>query len=327
MTIRSVFVLLFFLLLSACSNSPTVVPPTASPPPSPTESIPPTIAPTIESTRVPAASAVALNAPLLTPAPTPRELAFGKSYLDVHYCTDGTTPLKMNIIVPNQFVRDPAPVLIHLKYQSDLIRPLVAKGFVVADVPYREPPTDKLPTGVEDVKCAIRYLRAHAADFHINPNQVGVFGCSRGGHMAAMVGVTDSRAEMDNDFGFENESSRVQAVVMFDGIANFRTNYYAALDELTAVHGINSFDDPMVARLSPITYATQDDPPFLIIASQSDHWQAQAQEMKNALTAQNVPVTYLPAEGATHCNFSEVGPNSKANMLETISTFFQQTLK
>lgn len=311
--------------LAACAGAPTpaAVPPTIAP----ASTIAPTqIPPTAILTTNPAAPPALSDAPLLTPPPTPRALAFGKSYLDVHYCTDGATPLKMNIIVPNEINRL-APVLIHLKYQSELIRPLVAKGFIVADVPYREPPDYKLPAGVEDVKCAIRYLRAHASQYNLDTQHIGVFGCSRGGHIAAMLGTTDSDAGMDGNFGFANESSRVQAVMMFDGIANFRTNYYGALDELQIVHGINSFDDPMVARLSPITYATRDDPPFLILASESDHWSGQAQEMASALAAQGAAVTYLPAEGATHCQYAQAGPHTREKMIDLISEFFIQAFQ
>lgn len=322
MTIRSVFVLLFFVLLSACATSPTLVPPTVSP----TASIPPTIAPTIESTRVPATSTVASNAPLLTPAPPPREIAWAKSYLQVHYCTDGAAPLKMTILTPKNFTT-PAPVLVHTKIQYEFIRPFVEKGFIVADVDWREPPTNKLPTGVEDVKCAIRYLRANAEKYNLDPNRIGVFGCSRGGHMAAVVGVTDSYANMDGDFGFANESSRVQAVAMFDGIANFKTNYANVPGELNEVHGISSFDDPMVARLSPITYASQDDPPFFILASDSEGWRAEAEQMKAALEAVNVPVTYIPMEDATHCKFSFSGEYTQEKMVERLTKFFEETLK
>lgn len=160
--------------------------------------------------------------------------------------------------------------MIHTKIQYEFIRPFVEQGFIVADIDWREPPTSKLPTGVQDVKCAIRYLRANAEKFNLDPNRIGVFGCSRGGHMAALVGVTDASANKEGGFGFADKSSQMQAVAMFDGIANFKTNYADAPDELSEIHGIASFDDSLVARLSPIKYASPDDPPFFILASDSD---------------------------------------------------------
>ena len=310
-------------LFVACANAPmpTPVPPTLAPTIVPTE-IPPTSTPTL----IPATPTVLSNAPLLTPAPAPREIAFAKSYLGVHYCTDGTTPLKMTILTPKNLTA-PAPVLIHAKIQYEFIRPFVERGYIVADIDWREPPTNKLPTGVEDVKCAIRYLRANAEKYNLDPKRIGVFGCSRGGHMAALVGVTDETANMEGDFGFENESSSVQAVAMFDGIANFKTNYADAAGELNEVHGIASFDDPMVARLSPITYASKDDPPFFILASDSEGWHAEAEQMQAALQAVNVPVTYVPMPDATHCKFPFSGDYTQEKMVERLAEFFDTNLK
>lgn len=262
----------------------------------------------------------------LTPA-APRTLAFGTAYNDVHYCTDGSTPLRLNLLAPNLPTRSPAPVLIHLKFQSELIRPLVARGFIVVSVDWREPPDSKLPIGIEDVKCAIRYVRANAAQYYLDPDRIGVFGCSRGGYMAALVGVTDAQAEMEGQGGFADQSSRVQAVMMVDGIADFGTNYADALGELEAVHGITSLDDPLVARFSPITYITEDDPPFLIIASAEVHWQDQAQQLAEALRAKGIPATYLTVQTG-HCQpYPKSGPSSLDNMVELIGDFFEQALR
>lgn len=263
----------------------------------------------------------------LTPLPEPREVEWAKSYFDVHYCTDGDLPLKMTITLPVQPLDNPTPVLIHTKLSPELIRPLVERGFAVASVDWREPPNSKLPIGIEDVKCAIRYLRANASQFKIDPEKVGVFGCSRGGHTAAMIGVTDESANMEGDFGFQEQSSRVQAVVMFDGIADFRTNYADAPSELKQVHGISSLDDPLVDQLSPITHVTEDDPPFLLIASSDPHWQSEAHLLADALTAQGVSATYLQAEGADHCEYAQSGPHSLDNMKVIIGDFFEETLK
>jgi hypothetical protein len=246
--------LLILILLSACTRfAKQIVAPTSLP-----------ISPS--STPVPPTPA------FLTLLPEPRVVTWAQSYFDVHYCTDGDLPLKLTIALPAHPLRNPTPLLIHAKFSSDLIRPLVERGFAVASVDWREPPNDKLPVGIEEIKCAIRFLRASAAHFKIDSDHIGVFGCSRGAHMSAMIGVTDPSAGMEGEeFGFAEQSSRVQAVVMFDGIADFRTNYADVPSELEEVHGITSLDDPMVARLSPITYVTKDDPSFLLIASKDEH--------------------------------------------------------
>jgi dienelactone hydrolase len=298
---------LMFVLLSACS--PAI--PTPTPVSTTLTAVPPT--PT---------------AAFLTPLPEPRVVEWAQSYFDVHYCTDGSLPLKLTITLPTHPLRMPTPLLIHAKISSDLIRPLVERGFAVASVDWREPPNAKLPLGTREVKCAIRFLRANATQFKIDPDHVGIFGCSRGAHMAAMIGVTDPGADMEgSEFGFAEESSRVQAVVMFDGIADFRTNYADAPGELEEVHGITSLDDPMVARLSPLTYVTKDDPPFLLIASKDPHWQNEAHMLADALTAQGVSATYLQAEGANHCQYAPSGPHTLQNMIRIIGDFFEEKLK
>lgn len=303
------FVFLMLMFIVGCS-------PGAPPPTPPASTLPPTLVPAAPNPSVPA----------LTPPPTPREIAFGRSYVDVHYCNDGPTPLKMIIVVPKEQAAAPAPVLLHLKFMPEFIPLLVERGFIVANVDWREPPDHKLPVGVQDMKCAIRYLRANAALYHLDPRRVGVFGCSRGGHMAALLGVTDPTANMEGSSDFADQSSRVGAVVMFDGIANFKTNYDGAAAELESVHGITSFDDPQMTQLSPITYATSDDPPFLIIASTSTDFREQGREMEGALRAANVPVTYLEAEQSTHCRFGSDGPHTNQGIADILADFFRRTL-
>jgi acetyl esterase/lipase len=257
----------------------------------------------------------------------PKKLEFGTSYTSVHYCTDGTIPLKMTVVLPTQPLRRPTPVLIHLKFMQDFIRPFVERGFIVVNIDWREPPQYKLPAGVQDVKCGIRYLRAHADLYGLDPDHIGVFGCSRGGHTAALVGVAGPEADMEGDFGFAEQSSRVQAVVMFDGIADFRTNYADALSELQEVHGIASMDDPLVRTLSPVTYASKDDPPFLLIASDNEHWRGQARMLTDALTGQGVSAAYLEAMNAGHCEFAATGPHTLEKMITMVGDFFEENLK
>lgn len=301
--------LLIVTLMTACSTNIT------QPSPSPFVS-PPTAALATPNTAMPA----------LTPPPTPREIAFGRSFVDVHYCNDGATPLKMIVVVPKEPTNTPAPVLLHLKFMPELIPLLVKRGFIVANVDWREPPDHKLPVGVQDVKCATRYLHANAAIYNLDPQRVGVFGCSRGGQLAALIGVTDPDANMEGSSDFADQSSRVGAVVMFDGIADFKTNYANAAGELESVHGITSFDDPQIIKLSPITYATSDDPPFFVLAFTSEGFREQAREMQGALKAANVAVTFLEPEASTHCRFGNDGPHTVEGMANLIADFFNRTL-
>ncbi len=92
-------------------------------------------------------------------------------------------------------------------------------GFVAATASYRLSGVAPYPAALDDCQCAVRWLRAHAADFQLDPNRLGAFGSSAGGHLVACLGVRDTRSDCEPALsGF---SSRVQAVVDVHGIHDF----------------------------------------------------------------------------------------------------------
>ncbi|SDF37234.1 alpha/beta hydrolase [Sporomusa acidovorans] len=92
-------------------------------------------------------------------------------------------------------------------------------GYVVASITYRVAPTATFPQPLEDVKAAIRYLRAHADKFNINPEKIGVMGTSAGGYLSAMAGTTNGTKQFDKG-EYLNQSSDVQAAVDFYGLSD-----------------------------------------------------------------------------------------------------------
>ena len=99
---------------------------------------------------------------------------------------------------------------------------LAARGFVVVSLNYRLGPHDHWPAQIVDVKCAIRYLRANARRFHIDPNAIGAWGQSAGGHLVALLGTAGPSAGWDVG-AYRNESSGVQAVVDMAGPSDLLT--------------------------------------------------------------------------------------------------------
>jgi acetyl esterase/lipase len=187
------------------------------------------------------------------------------------------------------------------------------------------------------VKCAVRYLRAQAATYHIDARRIGTWGCSRASYLGAMLGTTDAGAGLEGPFGFEDQSSRVQAVVVIDGIANWRTwlptDRSSALSELDAKFGINTFDDPIIDHTSPITHISPDDPPFMVIVTESDNeappgGKSQMQELADALTAAGVRASFLVVKHAFHCfeGSTDSDPSPK-ELAGRIADFFDATLK
>ena len=93
---------------------------------------------------------------------------------------------------------------------------LASKGFVVVSLDYRLGPKVHWPAQIEDVKCAIRYLRANATPLHIDPHEIGAWGQSAGGHLVSLLGTAGPSAGWDVG-AYTNESSKVEAVVDMAG--------------------------------------------------------------------------------------------------------------
>src|SRR5580765_8532230 len=115
---------------------------------------------------------------------------------DVVYGKTGDEELKLDLAKPTGDGPYPCLVFIHggawmggskSGYDST-IQEFAKKGYFAATVEYRFAPKFKFPCQVEDVKCAVRYLRTHAKDLHINPEKFGAIGDSAGGHLALMLG-------------------------------------------------------------------------------------------------------------------------------------------
>jgi acetyl esterase/lipase len=95
------------------------------------------------------------------------------------------------------------------------IRRMAGLGYVAATVDYRLAPTHRFPAQVQDVKCAVRYLRAHAEQYGLDPDRIAAWGVSAGAHLALMLGVTQKSDGLEGDGGWPEQSSAVQAVVAF----------------------------------------------------------------------------------------------------------------
>ena len=155
-----------------------------------------------------------------------------------------------------------------------------ASGYLVVSINYRMYPTYRFPAMIEDVKCAIRFLRAHAVAYNLDPERIAVIGHSAGGHLAALSGLADERAGWDVGPYLEH-SSRVQAVVEMAGPTDLTGRFPEAVEDLK----VNIFGAEQFVSASPVTYAASDAPPFLIIHGDKDAFVPveQAQRLHNAL--------------------------------------------
>ena len=252
----------------------------------------------------------------------------GVVYSQIH-STRAVRQLHMSLLVPRNNDLKPAIVYYpgggftsadHEKF-FEMRSALAEAGFVVAAVEYRVVP-DKFPAPVEDGKAAIRYLRAHASDYGIDPDRIGVLGDSAGGYLSQMVGVTNGETSFDKG-DYLDQSSDVQAAVTIYGISDLlsigegfspevqQVHQSPAATEALIVHGpafakfagasISSDREKSLAA-SPMGHLDGAMPPFLIMHGSADKLVSplQSKQLFEALRAKGDKADYIRVEGAGH---------------------------
>ena len=198
-------------------------------------------------------------------------------------------------------------------------------GFLVVSVNYRLAPEYEFPAMIEDVKCAVRSLRAHADEYNLDPNRIGVWGGSAGGHLVALLGTSDESAGFDVGEYLEY-SSRVQAVVDMFGPTDLTVQFEGGYESASRVFG--DFD---AALASPVTYVTADDPPFLMLHGEKDALVPieQSQILLAALQSVGVPAELVPVVNAGHSfkpDGGQISP-SRNEIAQLVVAFFEERLK
>jgi len=228
------------------------------------------------------AAVFALVALLLLVA-APRDSAALTIERDVVYGTAQGTPLLLDLAMPKTG-NGPFPVVVFLhgggwsegnrQEMNHFIEGVAGLGYVGVTVAYRLVPAARFPAQLEDCKAAVRWLRANAAKYRINPKRIGVVGFSAGGHLASMLGVTGKNDGLEGAGGNPDQSSRVQAVVSFFGLTDFSTRDWprdlenGVIEPFLGGSFANHADE--YRRASPITYVTSDAPPFLFFHGSED---------------------------------------------------------
>jgi acetyl esterase/lipase len=278
---------------------------------------------------------------LQSPGPGPEKL--GTVQRDVTYGTVDGIDLKMDIYYPTK-ANGLVPAVLHVHGGGwtkgdkaltagiiDIIR-LLRHGYLVASINYRLAPKYKFPAHIQDVKCAVRYLRAHAIEYGIDPDHIGAFGGSAGGHLVALLGTTDDSAGFDDSGGWPQQSSRVQAVANMFGPSDLTTIFKGAMPSLLIqVFGTRDRNSESIVKASPITHVTADDPPFLILHGNRDKLVpvSQSQILHEKLLAADVSSTLIIVKNAGH-GFLPAGGIPDPNPLELsrlLINFFNEHLK
>ena len=200
---------------------------------------------------------------------------------DVEYASVDDHRLLLDLYLPERVEGAPLLVWVHggawragSKSRMPL-EALVKDGWAIASVDYRLTPVARFPAQVHDIKAAVRFLRAKAADYGFDTERIAVAGNSAGGHLAALVGTTNGHKDLEGSVGRHlEESSNVQATVSFYGASNLTSilnqstphGLGVRIPALQLLLGGQPEDKTEIARLaSPIFHVDPSDPPLLLI--------------------------------------------------------------
>lgn len=263
-------------------------------------------------------SALALTISLFTVAASAAELAIPDDVIfekGVEYAVAGGEHLAVDLARPKTGDGPfPAVVCIHgggfragtREGYDKLCTQLAHEGYVAITVTYRLAPAFQFPAAVHDCKAAVRWLRANAAKYHVDPARIGVTGGSAGGHLAQFLGVTNGVKEFEGDGGNAEQSSAVSCVVNFYGPSDFTKSYGASVDAAEVLPlwlgGNLETALPAHIRSSPLNWVTPNAVPTLLVHGTEDKYVAyeQAKWMEERLKKCGVEVELVTLEGAGH---------------------------
>jgi acetyl esterase/lipase len=211
-------------------------------------------------------SAITINGIIVSNAAPNVVFTLGTADRNVAYCNSQT----MDIYIPSAATTHPLPLAVFVHGggmtagdKADInpvfLNMLALGGYAVASVNYRLAPLDKFPAQIQDLKCAIRYLRESAQTYGVNGSQLFAFGTSSGGELVALAALTGPHSEFDVG-PYLDQSSSLTAVVDMFGPANLTS--WASYSDTLRVFGNN--ENSMVLA-SPTYWVNSNSPPILII--------------------------------------------------------------
>lgn len=259
---------------------------------------------------------------------------------DLAYAGTDNPRQKLDLFLPKKRVdAKPLPVIVFVhgggwqkgdktggaRYVASFVQ---SGRYAGVSVGYRLSDEARWPAQVFDCKAAIRWIRANAKQYDLDPARIGVWGLSAGGHLVSLLGTSGDVPELEGDLGpHTRESSRVACVVNFYGPEDFMTMLPAeahgeARGAIGALFGGSLREKAAEAKAaSPVTYITPDDPPIFTAHGTKDPLVpfAQAQQLDAALKRAGVPHLLMEMTGAGH------GFRS-AELDQRIAQFFEKHL-
>lgn len=259
-----------------------------------------------------------------------------KQLTDVAYVKEGHERQKLDLFLPEKADK-PLPVVVWIHGGAwragdkgrNPAQYLVQQGYAVASINYRLSQHATMPAQIEDCKAAIRWLRANAKEYNLDPEHIGVWGASAGGHLVALLGTSGDVKELEGELGHADQSSRVQCVVDWFGPTDFlamgRTQDRADAPVARLLGGPLNTKTEAAKAASPVTHITKDDPPFLIMHGDKDTTVGlrQSNILADKLKETGVEVELKVLEGAGHGGPAFLSADSR----QLIEAFFAKHLK
>lgn len=203
---------------------------------------------------------------------------------DLPFAQVGDETLRLDLSLPTTS-DGPFPVVLCLhgggwvagsrKQMTHTLEVLARRGYVACAPDYRLAPQHRWPACLHDCKAAVRWLRAHAGKYGLDPSRIGVVGLSAGGHLACLLGVTDPRDGLEGTGGNLDRSSAVQAVVSLSGPTDLTSAMLHSMEVRSRnleplLGGPPEAKADLYRQASPALYQPRTPPPFLLIHGGKD---------------------------------------------------------
>ncbi len=260
---------------------------------------------------------------------------------NIEYATVNSNSLQLDLYLPAEVKSPRLIVWVHGgawrsgSKNSVPILDLTKQEYAIASVDYRLSPVAKFPAQIHDIKAAIRYLRANEKRYGYDASSIAIAGSSAGGHLVALMGVTNGHKALEGEVGTHlDQSSDVQAIIDYYGPTNFMTilkqstphGLSVRVPALQLLLGSQPGENPQLAKLaSPVFHVDRNDPPLLLIHGDQDPQVPinQSHELQGKYEEHNLPVIFEVIHGGAHGGKEFYD----ANRLNIVANFLKNHLK
>ncbi len=278
-------------------------------------------------------AAVVCGGPVGEPVASAQAL---EQHKDLVYARIDGKSLALDLYLPTGVQAPPLLVWVHggawtTGSKASVPPVFLANGFAVASVDFRQSTEARFPAQVHDIKAAIRYLRANAPAYGYRADKIAIAGDSSGGHLAALVGVTNDHRELEGTVGDNpKQSSSIQAIVSYYGASDLRTILAQSTPfglnmrrpALERLLGALPDQVPELAALaSPVSHVDAQDPPLMLLHGDQDPQMPinQAHELQGAYEKLGLDVTFVVVHGAGHGGAVFYSPSYLKPVLEFLT--------